>query len=89
MVEQSRLADSGFTAEDQDSALPATYSRDELIKHLALARTVQQPRPWKVVVQHRSDDYRWRAESAVTWTGDSTRHNPGREQALTGAELST
>jgi hypothetical protein len=45
MLQQGGLADSRLAAEDQHTALARAHSRDELIQHVALAGTVEQPRP--------------------------------------------
>ena len=52
MPQQGGLADSRLAAEDQHATLTRAHSRDESIQHVALAATVEQPRPWKVGVQH-------------------------------------
>ena len=54
MFQQSGLADSCLTAEDKHTTLPRAHSRDESLQHVALEDTVEQPRPWKVGVQHLS-----------------------------------
>ena len=54
MFQQSGLADSCLAAEDKHTTLPRAHSRDESLQHVALEDTVEQPRPWKVGVQHLS-----------------------------------
>ena len=48
MPQQGGLADSRLAAEDQHTALARAHSRDESFQHVALARTVEQPRRWQV-----------------------------------------
>ena len=43
--QQGGLADSRLAAEDQHTTLTRAHFRDELIQHVALAATVEQPRP--------------------------------------------
>ena len=45
MLQQGGLADSRLAAENQHTTLTRAHSRDELIQHVALAATVEQPRP--------------------------------------------
>jgi len=45
MPQQGGLADARLAAEDQHTTLTRAYSPDELIQHVALAATVEQPGP--------------------------------------------
>jgi hypothetical protein len=53
MLQQGGLADSRLAAKDQHTALTRAHSRDELIKDVALAATIEQPRCSQVgIIEH-------------------------------------